>query len=109
MENPSEVVPEFSTQAGRPDYALKVDNRIVAFVGAKALGKLEDTLQYISYCVAEGIPYFITTDGDKWEVYKVNNEIKRALILLELKDLRAVSKQTEYPYPMQRPIEIIPS
>ncbi len=59
VENPSEVIPEFSTHAGRPDYALIVDGRIVAFVGAKALGKSEDTLQYISYCVAQGVPYFI--------------------------------------------------
>jgi hypothetical protein len=63
-------MPEFSTQSGRPDYALLgPDGRPVAFVGVKTLGKPEDLTQYISYCVSEGVGYFIATDGKTWEVY----------------------------------------
>jgi hypothetical protein len=69
-EDPAQVMPEFSTQSGRPDYALLgPDGRPVAFVGVKTLGKPEDLTQYISYCVSEGVGYFIATDGKTWEVY----------------------------------------
>ncbi len=70
LEDPEQVRPEFSTQAGRPDYALlHGGERPLVFIGAKSLGKQEDLQQYISYCVAEGVKYFIATDGAKWEVY----------------------------------------
>jgi hypothetical protein len=69
-EDPAQVTPEFSTQSGRPDYALLgPDGRPIAFVGVKTLGKPEDLTQYISYCVSEGVGYFIATDGKTWEVY----------------------------------------
>lgn len=69
-EDPEQVRPEFSTQAGRPDYALlHGSERPIAFIGAKSLGRQEDLQQYISYCVSEGVKYFITTDGARWEVY----------------------------------------
>mgnify|MGYP001773541281 CR=1 FL=1 len=68
-ENPELVRPEVSTPAGRPDYALLHHGQRLAFVGAKPLGKQEDLLQQISYCVSEGVRYFIATDGSRWEVY----------------------------------------
>ncbi|MEM4306620.1 MAG: hypothetical protein QXD61_11690 [Candidatus Caldarchaeum sp.] len=68
-ENPELLVPEMTTQAGKPDYTLLHNGRKIAFVGVKALGKPEDLLQQISYCVSEGVRYFIATDGAKWEVY----------------------------------------
>jgi hypothetical protein len=71
-ENPEHVQPETTTQAGRPDYTLILDGRKVAFVGAKALGKQEDLIQQVSYCVSEGVRYFIATDGSKWEIYDTN-------------------------------------
>ncbi len=69
-EDPTQVRPEFSTQSGRPDYALLGEGgRPLIFVGAKALGRQEDLGQYISYCVSEGVGYFVATDGVQWEVY----------------------------------------
>jgi hypothetical protein len=71
VEDPAQVRPEFSTQAGKPDYALLGDDgKPVAFSGAKSLGKQEDLDQYITYCVREGVGYFITSDGVQWEVYE---------------------------------------
>ncbi|MEM3191828.1 MAG: hypothetical protein QW292_07020 [Candidatus Parvarchaeota archaeon] len=71
-EDPSVVKPEYSTEAGRPDYALFIEGETkpIAFVGAKKLGKYEDLNQHISYCVSEGVRYFIATDGQKWELYE---------------------------------------
>jgi len=78
VENPELVRPEFSTTAGRPDYALLVEGKPIAFIGAKSLGRQEDLQQYISYCVSEGVKYFIATDGAKWEVY--DTQILKPLI-----------------------------
>ncbi|MDW8084238.1 MAG: hypothetical protein RMI49_03470 [Candidatus Caldarchaeum sp.] len=68
-EDPELVRPEVTTQAGKPDYTLLHNGQRLAFVGAKAYGKQEDLLQQVSYCVSEGVRYFIATDGSKWEVY----------------------------------------
>jgi len=70
-EDPDQVVPEYSTEVGVPDYALKVDGEIVAFIEAKTLGKKWDILKLVTYANAEGVPYVVVTDGDKWEVYDV--------------------------------------
>ncbi|MGB9814851.1 MAG: hypothetical protein ACPLVI_02730, partial [Thermoplasmata archaeon] len=69
LADPDDVIPEYSTEAGRPDYVLKKNGKEVAFLGAKALYKKEDLMQYITYCVSKGVSYFITTDGSTWEIY----------------------------------------
>ncbi len=69
LSDPDDVIPEYSTESGRPDYVLKKNGKEVAFLGAKALYKKEDLMQYISYCVSKGVSYFITTDGSTWEIY----------------------------------------
>jgi len=69
VNDPSYVRPEYSTEAGRPDYALLIEGKPLIYVGVKALGKQEKIDQYINYCITTGVPYFITTDGVKWEVY----------------------------------------
>ena len=69
ITDPDDVIPEYSTSAGRPDYVLKKNGKAVAFVGAKALYKSEDLTQYITYCVSKNVNYFITSDGVRWEVY----------------------------------------
>lgn len=69
VSDPSQVRPEYATEAGRPDYALLVEDKPLIYIGVKALGKQEKIEQYISYCITTGVPYFITTDGVKWEIY----------------------------------------
>jgi len=69
ITDPDDVIPEYSTSAGRPDYVLMKNGKAVAFIGAKALYKDEDLMQYISYCVSQNVNYFITSDGARWEVY----------------------------------------
>jgi len=82
-EDPNQVEPEFSMEAGVPDYALKIDGEIVAFIEAKALGKDWDILKLIAYANAKGVPYVIATDGDRWEVYDVfkRAEVEKKLIV----------------------------
>lgn len=74
-EDPDQVYPEHSIQQGRVDYALKIDKTIKAFIEVKALGGLNDNVIFdkLKYCVAEGVQYFIVTDGDIWQVYDTHN------------------------------------
>ncbi|MEN2975452.1 MAG: hypothetical protein ABDH32_07785, partial [Candidatus Caldarchaeales archaeon] len=69
LGDPSQVRPEYTTEAGRPDYALLIEDKPIIYVGVKALGKQEKIEESIRYCVTTGVPYFIATDGVKWEVY----------------------------------------
>ena len=58
----------------RADYGLMWDNKPIAVVEAKHLGKsLKDneTKQANTYANENGIPYIIVTDGDRWEMYEV--------------------------------------
>jgi hypothetical protein len=70
-EDPGQVVPDFSTQRGRADYALKWNGKPHIIVEVKSLGNNLNraAMQGVNYCVAEGISYFVCTDGNKWEVY----------------------------------------
>jgi len=69
LTNPDEVIPEYSTDVGRPDYVLKKEGIEIAFLGAKKLYTSENLIQYISYCVSKGVSYFIRTDGSSWDIY----------------------------------------
>ncbi len=61
LEDPNQVIPEFSTEKGRPDYALlEFPQKPIAFIGVKALGRSEDISQYITYCNTKGAKYFET-------------------------------------------------
>lgn len=86
--DPAQVRPEYSLGGGRADYALfknvREDRRPSLVVEAKPLGgvrtqgqgplkgmspELPDE-QAMRYCINDGIPYFVVTDGQKWDVYQ---------------------------------------
>ena len=61
-------------KSGRADYGLMWDNKPIAVVEAKHLGKSlrdKETQQANTYANENGIPYIIVTDGDRWEMYEV--------------------------------------
>jgi hypothetical protein len=64
-------VPEFSTKAGRADYALLVEGKSHIIVEAEPLGAAltRAAEQGVRYAVSEGIPYFVCTDGNRWVIY----------------------------------------
>ena len=70
-EDPEQVVPEFSTRTGRADYALLVEGKSHIIVEAEPLGAAltRAAQQGVNYCVTEGIPYFVCTDGNRWVIY----------------------------------------
>lgn len=75
--DPSVVVPEFSPEKGRADYALfaRPDGgspKPDVIVEAKKLDEdlREAASQALGYSMHDGFEYFVVTDGNKWQLYK---------------------------------------
>ncbi|MCS7239815.1 MAG: hypothetical protein NZ651_00975 [Candidatus Bipolaricaulota bacterium] len=87
-ENPTQVRPEFATDTGTPDYALLWEGKPHVMVEAKALGKKLEGAQdkAFHYAYQNGVPYFVTTDGLRWELYDVfeRDKDKRRLFVVNL-------------------------
>jgi hypothetical protein len=73
-ENPELIRAEYSPGQGSADYALLENGQPMAFVEAKPLSHSLDqgVLQSINYCVQAGTPFFIITDGVRWELYQTH-------------------------------------
>ncbi|GGC24463.1 hypothetical protein GCM10011371_10130 [Novosphingobium marinum] len=69
--DPQTVLPEYSSQGRRVDYALcAYPARPSVFIEAKAIGKVEAAdRQLFEYAFHEGIPFAVLTDGRKWSFY----------------------------------------
>lgn len=74
LSDPAQALVEYNTPGGGiADYALLAGRaNPQAVVEAKRLSRpLTDALnQSITYCVGQGIPYFVVTDGEQWAAYE---------------------------------------
>jgi len=70
-EDPMQVQPEFSTEQGRPDYALLWNGNPYVMIEAKSLnGDLEKAKEKgFQYCWRNKVPFYVVTDGNVWEIY----------------------------------------
>ena len=76
--NPNLVLPEYESDHGRADYALRGDGKSVMMVRAKKLGtQLRDSVlsEGINFCLMEGATYLSVTDGQIWEVYETHRPV----------------------------------
>ena len=75
--DPAHIKLEETQKDGRPDYTLYHGGKRHIVIEAKGIGKVEDEAasQALNYCTREGIPYFVTTDGDVWNVYDVYKRV----------------------------------
>ena len=82
--DPDHITLEQTTQDGRPDYTLKHNGKPHVIIEAKSLGKLDDKTadQALIYCMRNGVPYFVTTDGNIWRVYDTQNRVPIADMLV---------------------------
>lgn len=73
-EDLTQVQPEHQTAGGRADYALLSGGTPRVFIEAKKLGTplAQGIDQSINYCLQQGTPYFVVTDGRKWELYETH-------------------------------------
>ena len=73
VSDPGIVTPEYRTDVGWADYALRgPGNKPSAVVEAKRLGSfVENHLdQAVTYCIQQGIAYAAVTDGNHWQMYR---------------------------------------
>lgn len=65
-EDPEQVIPEFPTETGKPDYALISEKEPQIMIEAKLLGKdLEEARKKgFEYCWKNKYRYYVVTDGD---------------------------------------------
>lgn len=73
VSDPGIVTPEYRTDVGWADYALRdPGNKPAAVVEAKKLGTfVENHLQQaVNYCIEQGIVYAGVTDGNHWQLYR---------------------------------------
>ncbi len=73
VSDPAQVQPEYSTGAGRADYAMLAGRDEPSLViEAKKLGRFigDGIDQSIMYCMKENIPYFVVTNGERWAAYE---------------------------------------
>ncbi len=73
VSNPEQVRPEFPTEQGIPDYALFWEGKPFIMVEVKALhANLNPAKDKgFAYCWKNKVPYFVITDGERWEVYNM--------------------------------------
>ena len=97
--NPDEVMPETHTEEGRPDYALMINGRTVAFLEAKGVkekiftgGRLNPrhARQLARYCFDRGIRLGILTNGIQWALINAFEDYKsveeRVVLAVDLMD-----------------------
>ena len=97
LENPSEVVPEYSPGKGYADYGMMVGRakpRLI--VEAKSLGTpvRQGVDQAVGYCVSQGIEYFAVTNGEMWEIYEPFRPVPIDEKLITSFDLRGPEHDT---------------
>ena len=78
-EDPTVVIPEYSTGGGRADYALLTDaeSHPAVMVEAKKLDTpLQEAIsQGIKSCLEQGVRYFVVTDGRNWKIYETHRPV----------------------------------
>jgi len=74
LECPDFVRPEFTTEAGTPDYALLVEGKPYIMVEVKPLGGNLTAARDkgFNYCWKNRVPYYVITDGEIWELYDMS-------------------------------------
>ena len=77
MSDPTMVIPEYRSGAGKPDYALFAASRLRLVVEAKKLwAPLGNSVlsKVIEYSQQSGSTYFAATNGAHWKVYKTSSQ-----------------------------------
>lgn len=112
-EDPTQVQPEFSTEQGRPDYALLWNGKPHIMVEAKSLnGDLEKAIDKgFQYCWKNKVPFYVVTDGNVWEIYDLKEmggkQIVKAILTDDSAGVAARSLLALW-HPAMPVIEIVP-
>ena len=79
-EDPALAMPEYRLGSGFADYALLNGGKPAIVIEAKKLGTplYSAAEQSVTYCVNDGIRYFVATDGRSWDVYETHRPVPLA-------------------------------
>ncbi len=85
-EDPDAVEPEFRLETGRPDYALKHEGQPLIMVEAKSLrGAIDQAREEgFRYCWRMKVPFYVITDGNRWELHDLREMGGREVFRTEL-------------------------
>jgi hypothetical protein len=85
-EDPDAVEPEFRLETGRPDYALKHEGQPLIMVEAKSLrGAIDQAREEgFRYCWRMKVPFYVITDGNRWELHDLREMGGREVFRIEL-------------------------
>ncbi len=75
VSEPAQVQPEYRAGDGYADYAMLAGrDKPSLVIEAKRLGRpISDGIsQSITYCIEEGIEYFVVTNGERWAAYETH-------------------------------------
>ena len=74
VEDPNSVELEYGIRRKWADYALMVNEKPIAVIEAKALGRPlndDEKMQALNYANMDGIDYMAVTNGDHWQMFDV--------------------------------------
>lgn len=88
-EDPEQVMPEFQTEVGRPDYILRYNDLRVG-VEAKRLGAAEKEFERaykkaLPLWQTHSIRYYAITDGDRWILWDISKPRKAQPPIFDLR------------------------
>jgi len=99
-----DITTEYKIRGQYADYGIRINNKIHAFIEVKAINitlNQNHLFQVASYAVHEGVDWAILTNGNVWQLYRIENTkpIKQTLVTtIDLfdKDQRLPDKSTAF-------------
>ena len=103
LENPDEVQYEYTTGAGRADYALFLNDRKILFIEAKSLNSdirsRDNISQLARYSFDEGLKWGVLSNGSTWLLFRTFTEDVKVMdrivwsVDIAKDDLKSVMRQ----------------
>ncbi len=85
-----DVTTEYKIRGQYADYGIRINNKIHAFIEVKAINitlNQNHLFQVASYAVHEGVDWAILTNGNVWQLYRIENTKPIKLTLVTAIDL----------------------
>ena len=98
IADPGQMVPEFSIERGRVDFALfGLGHRPAVFIEVKQVGRaVEGDRQLFEYAFHQGVPLCVLTDGREWSFYLPSGQGSyedRRVYRLQLDDRKSAERK----------------
>ena len=85
-----DVTTEYKIKGQYADYGIRINDKIYAFIEVKAINitlNQQHLFQVASYAVHEGVDWVILTNGNVWQLYRIEDNKPVKLLLISSVDL----------------------